>query len=242
MGAGVARLGLVHAALQRQLAAHHRHHGFVAVGADAHLDLVGEIDAVDEFEKAVHEMLARHFTVADNVDAGVFLPFDRQERCVELGLRKLVAGKPPLRPQSVGFGEPRRLRQAAGNGRRKHHARFDFSRANYFGIMSESLWRLPTIEPVVAREQFFSAQRAHDEIADACFQSPSPIDTALAARRVLGKRGAVPARAFVAAQRVGRVVEIAAERNGRAPRHPRSPAPRLARGTAASGGRHPRSA
>ena len=91
MGAGVARFGLVHAALERELAAHHRHHGFVAVGADAHLDLVGEIDAVDEFQKAVHEMLARHFAVADDVDAGVFLQFDRQQRGVELALREIVA-------------------------------------------------------------------------------------------------------------------------------------------------------
>ncbi len=122
MGAGVARFGLMHAALERELAAHHRHHGFVAVGADAHLDLVGEIDAVDEFQKAVHEMLARHFAVADDVDAGVFLQLDRQQRGVELGLRELVAGKPPLRPQLVRLGEPGRLRQAAGDGGGKHHS------------------------------------------------------------------------------------------------------------------------
>ena len=59
MGAGVARFRLMHAALQPQRRRHHRHHGLIAVGADAHLDLVGEIDAVDEFEEAVHEMLAR---------------------------------------------------------------------------------------------------------------------------------------------------------------------------------------
>ena len=68
--------------------------------------LCGEVDAVDEFEKAVHEMLARHFAVADDVDAGVFLPFHREQRGVELGLRQFLARKPPLRPQLVGFGEP----------------------------------------------------------------------------------------------------------------------------------------
>ena len=78
MGAGVARFGLMHAALERERAAHHRHHRLIAVGADAHLDFVGGIDAVDEFQEAVHEMLARHFAVADDVDAGVFLQFDRQ--------------------------------------------------------------------------------------------------------------------------------------------------------------------
>ena len=123
MGAGVARFRLVHAALERQRAAHHRHHGFVAVGADAHLDLVGEIDAVDEFEKAVHEMLARHFAVADDVDAGVLLQLDREQRGVELALRQIGALQPPLRPQFVRLGEPGRLRQAAGDGGGKHHGR-----------------------------------------------------------------------------------------------------------------------
>ena len=123
MGAGVARFGLMHAALESEIAAHHRHPGFVAVGADAHLDLVGEIDAIDEFQKAMHEMLARHFAVADDVDAGVLLHFDREQRGVELGLREIVTLQPPLRPQSVRLGEPGRFRQAAGDGCRKHHVR-----------------------------------------------------------------------------------------------------------------------
>ena len=122
MGAAVARLRLVHAAFQFQFAVDLRHHRFVAVAADAHLDLVPEVDAVDEFEKTVHEMLARHFAVADDVDAGVFLQFDRQQRGVELALREFVAGELPLRPQLVRLGEPGRFRQAAGDGRRKHHA------------------------------------------------------------------------------------------------------------------------
>ena len=56
--------------LQAQRADHRRHHRLVAVVADAHLDLVREIDAVDEFEEAVHEMLARLLAVGDDVDAG----------------------------------------------------------------------------------------------------------------------------------------------------------------------------
>ncbi len=106
MGAGVARFCLMHAALECQLAAHYRHHGFVAVGADAHLDLMREIDAVDEFQEAVHEMLARHLAVADDVDTGVLLQLDRQQRGVEFASRQFVAGKPPLRPQFVRLGEP----------------------------------------------------------------------------------------------------------------------------------------
>ena len=99
-------LGRVHAALQFQFADHLRHHRFVAVGADAHFDLVGEVDAVDEFEKAVHEMLARHLTLGDDVDAGVFLFLQREQRGVGLGGGKLIAGKLPLRPELVRLGEP----------------------------------------------------------------------------------------------------------------------------------------
>ena len=75
MRAGDPRLGLMHAALQPQRPHHLRHHRLIAVGTDAHLDLVGEVDAVDAFEKAVDEMLARLFAVGDDVDAGVLLHF-----------------------------------------------------------------------------------------------------------------------------------------------------------------------
>ena len=132
-----------------------RHHRLVAVGADAHLDLVGEVDAVDEFEKAVHEMLARLLAVADDVDAGVLLQLDREQRGVELGRRELVALQPPLRPQLVRLGEPGGFRQAAGDGRRKQHV--------YAGL--ETLWRPPTIKPIVARAQLFSAHTSHRQIA-----------------------------------------------------------------------------
>ncbi len=141
-------------------------------------------------------MLARHFAVADDVDAGVFLQFDRQQRGVELALRELVACKLPLRPELVRLGEPGRLRQTAGDGGGKHHASTPLTR----------LGRAPTIEPILAREQLFSADRAHREIAHQRFRPAQPIDAALLARGLLGARGAQAARAFIAAQRVGRVV------------------------------------
>jgi hypothetical protein len=121
MRAGVPRLGLMNATLQGQRAAHHRHHRLVAVGADAHLDLVVAVDAVDGFEEAMHEVLARHLAVADDVDAGILLQFDREQSGVELGLSQRVARLLPLRPQLVGLGEPCGFRQAAGNGRWKQH-------------------------------------------------------------------------------------------------------------------------
>ena len=85
----------MHAAFQSQLADHLRHHRFVPVGADAHLDLVREVDAVDEFEKAVHEVLPRHLAVGDDVDAGVFLLLQREQRGIGLRGRKLIACELP---------------------------------------------------------------------------------------------------------------------------------------------------
>ena len=46
----------------------------------------------------MHEMLARLLAVADDVDAGVFLQLDRQQRRVVLGARELFAFETPRRP------------------------------------------------------------------------------------------------------------------------------------------------
>ena len=116
MGAGVAGLRGMHAALEPQRPSHRRHHRLVAVVADAHLDTPAEIDAIDVLEKAVHEMLARLLAIGDDVDAGVLLQLDRKQRGIELAGFKLGAGEAPLRPQRLRLGEPDRLRQTAGNG------------------------------------------------------------------------------------------------------------------------------
>ena len=111
-----ARFGGVRASLHFDRADHHRHHRLVTVVADAHLDLVFEVDAVNEFEEAVHEMLARLLAVADDLDPGVLLFFQPQQRGVALGGFEFGAGVLPRRPQFLGFGQPERLGQAAGNG------------------------------------------------------------------------------------------------------------------------------
>jgi hypothetical protein len=122
MRARVTRFRLMHAPFESQLATHHRHHRFITIGADSHFDLVREVDAVDEFQKAMDEVLAGHFAVADDVDPGILLPFDRKQRCIELGRGQFIALLPPLGPQLVRLGEPGWFWQAAGDGRRKHHA------------------------------------------------------------------------------------------------------------------------
>ena len=204
MGAGMARLRLVHAALELQFAAHHRHHGFVAVGADAHLDLVREVDAVDEFEKAVHEMLARHFAVADDVDAGVFLQFDRQQRGVELAC---ASSSPCSRHCGHSlFGS------ASQDGFGRLPATVDGN--IIVGSLVETFGRPPTIEPVVAASSFSPPIARIARLRTQRLRAAQPIDAALPARGLLGARGAVPARAFVAAQRVGRIVAIFAQHIG----------------------------
>ncbi len=96
------RLRLVHPAAQTQRRDHRRHHGVIAVVADAHLDLVLEVDAFDRFEETVHEVLPRLLAVADDVDAGVFLRLDPQQRRVALALGQRLTRELPLRPQLVG--------------------------------------------------------------------------------------------------------------------------------------------
>ena len=91
MGAGDAGLIGMDAALQPERRHHLRHHRLVAVLADAHLDLVGEIDALDLLQKAVDEMLPRLLALGDDVDAGILLQLQRQQRGVALGARELVA-------------------------------------------------------------------------------------------------------------------------------------------------------
>jgi hypothetical protein len=115
-----ARLNVVHAALQPQRRHHLRHHRLVAVGADADLDLVFEVDAFDALEEAVHEVLSRLLAVTDRREAGVFLRLDPHQRGVELGLLQRGALVRPARPQLVRLGEPAGLGQAASDRGAKH--------------------------------------------------------------------------------------------------------------------------
>ena len=110
----------MHAPLEPQRAGDHRHHRLVAVGANAHLDLAREVDALDELEEPVDEVLARLLAVADDVDAGVLLLLDREQGRVELGGVQLGPRQAPGRPEPVGLREPGRLGQAAGDGGLEH--------------------------------------------------------------------------------------------------------------------------
>jgi len=105
----------------RQWRHHLRHHRLIAIFPDAHLDFVGEVDAVDLLQEAMNEMLAGLLAFGDDVDAGIFLQLHRQHGGVALGARQLVALGFPGRPQRVGFGQPFRLRQGAGDRGWKQH-------------------------------------------------------------------------------------------------------------------------
>ncbi len=85
VGAGDLRLARMRAAVQPELAGHRRHHRLVAVGPDPDLHLAREIDAVNEFQKPVHEMLARLLAVGDDVDAAILLQLEREHGRIALG-------------------------------------------------------------------------------------------------------------------------------------------------------------
>ncbi len=124
MGARDAGLVGMDAAFQPQRRDDLRDHRLVAVFADSHLDLVGEIDALDLLQKAMDEVLPGLFALGDDVDAGIFLKFYCQHGGVALGARQFVAFGFPGRPQRIGLGQPFGLRQRAGDrGWKQHLAR-----------------------------------------------------------------------------------------------------------------------
>jgi hypothetical protein len=86
MGAGDFSLKTVDVTLTPQRPGDGGHFRVVAIVADAHRDPPGKIDTLDEFEKAVHEVLTRLLTVGDNIDPGVLLLFQRQQCRVTLSL------------------------------------------------------------------------------------------------------------------------------------------------------------
>ena len=54
----------------------------------------------------MHEMLARLLAVADDIDAGIFLKLEREQRRVVFGVRQFFAFETPRRPQFVRRREP----------------------------------------------------------------------------------------------------------------------------------------
>jgi len=79
-----------------------------------------EVDALDELEETVHEVLARLLAVGDDVDARRLLLLQPEQRRVALGAGELGALGAPRWPQLVGLSESVGLRQAAGDGRLEH--------------------------------------------------------------------------------------------------------------------------
>ena len=146
----------------RSGAGHDRHHRLVAVVADSHLDLVREIDAVDPLQKSVHEMLARLFAVADDVDAAIFLQLHRKDGGVALAFREFIALQPPGGPKLFGLCKPGRFRQAAGDGGLEH---VPPDRRFIPGFDCTGSVRPPIIKPVVARAKLHSAEPAHRNVA-----------------------------------------------------------------------------
>ncbi len=115
MRAGDQHLGRVDAVAPAQLAGDGRHVSFVAVVANADAHAAGEIDALDAGKKTMHEMLTRLLAVGDDVDAGILLNLQREQRRVALAFGEGLAVEPPRGPQLARLGKPGWFRQTAGN-------------------------------------------------------------------------------------------------------------------------------
>src|SRR6202049_1672806 len=120
MGAGDCGLETVDALLAAKRSGDGRHFRVVAVVADTHRDPPGEIDTLDVLEKAVHEVLQRLLAFGDDINPGVFLLLQYQQRRVALRLDQRLTLQLPGRPQHPRLGEPSGLRQAAGDRRLEH--------------------------------------------------------------------------------------------------------------------------
>ena len=72
------------------------------------------------FQEDYFSALTRLLAVAHDVEAGLLLAADGEERRVVLGLEQRLAGERPRGPQDVGRGEPGRLGQAARERRLEH--------------------------------------------------------------------------------------------------------------------------
>jgi hypothetical protein len=66
---------------------------------------VREVDPLDLLEEAVHEVLARLLAVRDDVQPGVLLRLDPQQRGVGLGLRS-ASPSASTAARACGFGQP----------------------------------------------------------------------------------------------------------------------------------------
>ena len=96
--------------------AHHRRHARVIAVADTDGLAVLEIDAVQVLDERRHEMLARLFAIADDVDARVLLFLQRQAQGILFALDQSAILQFPGRPQGLGLCQPGRFGQAAGGG------------------------------------------------------------------------------------------------------------------------------
>jgi hypothetical protein len=133
------RLDLVHAPLQLERPHDHRDHRLVAIVADAHLDLVLEVDPFDGVEEPVHEVLPGLLAVGHDVQARVLLLLQPEECGIALEPREVCALRAPLGPELVGFGEPVRLGQAARDRRLEHSCLLDGRADHSVGLRRHSL-------------------------------------------------------------------------------------------------------
>ena len=106
-----------------------------------------EIDAVDAFEKAVHEMLPRLLAVADDVDAGVLLELQREQRGVALALARAPRRRAATAPRASAARQARRA--SAGCRRWWFRARCSLARGAAVAVLG---YRCEPVNPVCGGE------------------------------------------------------------------------------------------
>src|SRR3982750_1328652 len=106
MTAGEAHIVTMHGTFALDRACYRRDVNLVAIVTDAHARLLGPVDPLDAFQKAMHEMDAGLLAIGDDVDAGVFLLFEPDQSRVALAASQRFAFQAPRRPQLLRFCEP----------------------------------------------------------------------------------------------------------------------------------------
>ena len=173
------RASAVHAALELQRPGDRRHHRLVAVVADAHLHLAGEVDALDASRKPCTKCWRDCSPSVTMSMPASSCSFSQSSVASRFACSSSSPPEPPGRPQLLRFGEPGRLRQAAGDGgRQQHRTRPPFS--------SRSAWRQPR-QPGWA----YSAATAGWASSSACFATAAV--TSLAAGHLHRREGELDA-------------------------------------------------
>ena len=103
---------------------HCRHLGVIPVIANAHGGHALPVDAVNIFQKSMHEMFAELLAVTDDINPRIFLAFNPGQGRILLARNQIFPFQAPGSPQRLRFRQPSRFRQTARYCRCDHRISF----------------------------------------------------------------------------------------------------------------------